>query len=55
MFLEDLVFVVWKIGRLVIVYEVGWSGSVGNNIVGEVGRRVFEYFEVFVGVVSGWE
>ncbi|EAL23250.1 hypothetical protein CNBA3660 [Cryptococcus deneoformans B-3501A] len=53
--LEDLVSAVRKTGRLVIVHEAGRSGSVGNNIAGEVGRRAFEYLEAPVGVVSGWD
>lgn len=53
--MEDLVSAVRKTGRLVIVHEAGRSGSVGNNIAGEVGRRAFEYLEAPVGVVSGWE
>lgn len=42
-------------GRMVIVHEAGKSGSVGNDIAGEVGRRAFEYLEAPVGLVSGWE
>lgn len=53
--MEDLVSAVRKTGRLVIVHEAGRSGSVGNNLAGEVGRRAFEYLEAPVGVVSGWE
>jgi len=44
-----------KTGRMVIVHEAGKSGSVGNNIAGEVGRRSFEYLEAPIGLVSGWE
>lgn len=42
-------------GRAVIVHEAGKSGGVGNDIAGEVGRRVFEYLEAPVGLVCGWE
>jgi 2-oxoisovalerate dehydrogenase E1 component beta subunit len=44
-----------KSGRMVIVHEAGKSGSVGNDIAGEVGRRAFEYLEAPVGLVAGWE
>jgi len=44
-----------KSGKMVIVHEAGKSGSVGNDIAGEVGRRAFEYLEAPVGLVSGWE
>lgn len=44
-----------KTGRMVIVHEAGRSGSVGNDIAGEVGRRAFEYLEAPIGLVSGWE
>lgn len=44
-----------KTGRMVIVHEAGKSGSVGNNLAGEVGRRAFEHLEAPIGLVSGWE
>jgi 2-oxoisovalerate dehydrogenase E1 component beta subunit len=42
-------------GRLVIVHEAGKSGSVGNNLAGEVGRRAFEHLEAPIGLAAGWE
>lgn len=44
-----------KTGRLVIVHEAGKSGSVGNNLAGEVGRRAFDYLEAPIGLAAGWE
>ncbi|WWD21833.1 hypothetical protein CI109_106321 [Kwoniella shandongensis] len=51
----ELVESVKKTGRMVIVHEAGKSGSVGNDIAGEVGRRAFEYLEAPIGLVSGWD
>jgi 2-oxoisovalerate dehydrogenase E1 component beta subunit len=53
--IQSLADQVKKSGRMVIVHESGKSGSVGNDIAGEVGRRAFEYLEAPVGLVSGWE
>lgn len=53
--IQSLADEVKKSGRMVIVHEAGKSGSVGNDIAGEVGRRAFEYLEAPVGLVSGWE
>ncbi|RSH86880.1 uncharacterized protein EHS24_005158 [Apiotrichum porosum] len=44
-----------KTGRLVIVHEAGKSGSVGNNLAGEVGRRAFDYLEAPIGLAAGWD
>ena len=38
-----------------MVHEAGMSGSVGNNLAGEVARRAFEHLEAPIGFVSGWE
>lgn len=53
--LGEVTEAVKKTGRLVIVHEAGKSGSVGNNLAGEVGRRAFDYLEAPIGLVSGWE
>jgi 2-oxoisovalerate dehydrogenase E1 component beta subunit len=53
--LSQITDAVKKTGRLVIVHEAGKSGSVGNDIAGEVGRRAFEYLEAPIGLVAGWE
>ncbi|KAL7421608.1 hypothetical protein Q5752_003377 [Cryptotrichosporon argae] len=42
-------------GRMVIVHEAGKSGSVGNDIAGEVGRRAFDALEAPIGLVAGWD
>ncbi|KAK8846514.1 hypothetical protein IAR55_005600 [Kwoniella newhampshirensis] len=52
---SQLIDAVKKTGRMVIVHEAGKSGSVGNDITGEVGRRAFEYLEAPIGLVSGWD
>ena len=53
--LPALAAAVRKTGRLVLVHEAGKSGGTGNNIAGEFGRRVFDYLEAPIGLVSGWE
>lgn len=53
--LSEVTDAVKKTGRLVVVHEAGKSGSVGNNLAGEVGRRAFDYLEAPIGLVSGWE
>ena len=53
--LGEITEAVRKTGRLVIVHEAGASGSVGNNLAGEVGRRAFDYLEAPIGLVAGWE
>jgi 2-oxoisovalerate dehydrogenase E1 component beta subunit len=53
--IQSLADEIKKSGRMVIVHEAGKSGSVGNDIAGEVGRRAFEYLEAPIGLVSGWE
>ncbi|KAL1411399.1 hypothetical protein Q8F55_002355 [Vanrija albida] len=53
--INEITEAVRKTGRLVVVHEAGKSGSVGNNLAGEVGRRAFDYLEAPVGLVSGWD
>nr|ODN74264.1 2-oxoisovalerate dehydrogenase E1 component, beta subunit [Cryptococcus depauperatus CBS 7841] len=53
--INDLVKAVSKTGRMIIVHEAGRSGSVGNDIAGEISRRAFEYLESPIGLVSGWD
>ncbi|CAK9781155.1 unnamed protein product [Cutaneotrichosporon oleaginosum] len=53
--LGELTEAVKKTGRMVVVHEAGKSGSVGNNVAGEVSRRAFDYLEAPVGLVSGWD
>lgn len=53
--LGEVADAVKKTGRLVIVHEAGKSGSVGNNLAGEVGRRAFDHLEAPIGLVAGWE
>ncbi|OXH00747.1 2-oxoisovalerate dehydrogenase E1 component, beta subunit [Cryptococcus neoformans A1-35-8] len=51
----DIVKAVRSTGRMIIVHEAGRSGGVGNDLIGEVNRRAFEFLEAPVGLVTGWE
>ncbi|ODO09892.1 hypothetical protein I350_02114 [Cryptococcus amylolentus CBS 6273] len=51
----DIVKAVRSTGRMIIVHEAGRSGGVGNDLIGEVNRRAFEFLEAPVGLVTGWD
>ncbi|WVQ72371.1 hypothetical protein IAR50_001923 [Cryptococcus sp. DSM 104548] len=51
----DIVKAIRGTGRLIVVHEAGRSGGVGNDLIGEINRRAFEYLEAPVGLVTGWD